>query len=355
MRKSPHFIKKVANLTMHNSIVAVKPFNHPKFFRNGLFNTANDPKLRIFITLREYLKKHGYDLVTIDMPQAIHAQALIVLDVPYPWDLVSWFYIFRNIHHSILFHWEPPIINPFNYMKAIMPIFRCIYTSNDMLVDGNKFKKFYYPKTDTGFIRKKIPFAKKKLVTMVASNLSVFLPFQLLARSSELYSTRQKIVAFFDRYAPREFDLYGRGWNKPARFSIRDRLIGFRSYVTYRGACKDQFKVLSRYRFGICLENTDAPGYLCEKMFDCFKAGSVPVYLGAINIADIVPKNCFIDMRDFRTNGDLLAFLRLIDETTYDAYLTNIRQFLRKSETKMRWFEYGFAKLVLGAVRAIDV
>ena len=44
---------------------------------------------------------------------------------------------------------------------------------------------------------------------------------------------------------------------------------------------------------------SDTPGYMTEKIWDSFKAKTVPVYWGASNIEEYVPKNCFIDYRDF--------------------------------------------------------
>jgi hypothetical protein len=57
---------------------------------------------------------------------------------------------------------------------------------------------------------------------------------------------------------------------------------------------------LEKYKFSICYENArDTPGYITEKIFDCFFAGCVPIYWGANNITDHIPKECFIDKRDF--------------------------------------------------------
>lgn len=329
--------------------VALKPFNHPRYFQNGIFDISKEPRSRIFVTLREYLLKRRYSLTTIDMSQAENAQAVLVLDVPYPWDFRSWEYILKHIRNTILFQWEPPIINPFNYMPAVRYIFKNIYTFNDMLVDGKKYKKFYYPKTNTGFVKKNIPFSQKKLITMVASNLSVFIPFQLLSLSGELYSLRQRIVQFLDMFAPQDFDLYGKGWNKPRRYNLHDVLFGFRRYKTYKGECDDQYEVLSRYRFALCLENVDLPGYVCEKMFDCMKAGSVPIYLGASNITEYVPKGCFIDLRDFLNYHELLTYLRSVDVRKYEYYRRDIQKFLDSREAR-RFFEEDFAHQVYTAL-----
>ncbi|MGX2982397.1 glycosyltransferase family 10 domain-containing protein [Helicobacter sp. 23-1045] len=39
-------------------------------------------------------------------------------------------------------------------------------------------------------------------------------------------------------------------------------------------------KWLQSYKFNICFENSSAPGYLTEKLFDAYNAGCIPIYWG---------------------------------------------------------------------------
>lgn len=48
----------------------------------------------------------------------------------------------------------------------------------------------------------------------------------------------------------------------------------------------DKLKYLSEFRFNICPENVDAPGYTTEKIFDAFRCGAVPIYHGALNLPE---------------------------------------------------------------------
>ena len=71
------------------------------------------------------------------------------------------------------------------------------------------------------------------------------------------------------------------------------------------------------------------PGYITEKIWDSFKARSVPIYWGAANIEKYIPMNTFIDFRQF--NGDfekLVTFLSQISENQYTEYIQNIENFL---------------------------
>ena len=43
----------------------------------------------------------------------------------------------------------------------------------------------------------------------------------------------------------------------------------------------DHLSFLRKCKFYICLENTSAPGYVTEKLFDAFLTGSIPIYWGS--------------------------------------------------------------------------
>ncbi|WP_434724977.1 glycosyltransferase family 10 domain-containing protein [Mesorhizobium sp. RIZ17] len=83
-----------------------------------------------------------------------------------------------------------------------------------------------------------------------------------------------------------------------------------------------KLETIGRYRFCLALENSIAPDYVTEKMFDPLAAGTVPVYLGAPNGADFVPENCYIDAASFDTPRELADYLRHLIETPleYEAY-----------------------------------
>jgi hypothetical protein len=104
-------------------------------------------------------------------------------------------------------------------------------------------------------------------------------------------------------------------------------------YLSYCGTVVRKKPVLERYKFAICYENVrDVPGYITEKIFDCFFAGCIPIYLGADNISDYIPPECFIDKRNFMTYEKLYDYLISIDETTFCRYLNNIENYLRSDQ-----------------------
>ncbi len=81
---------------------------------------------------------------------------------------------------------------------------------------------------------------------------------------------------------------------------------------------------IASHKFTLAFENSIAVDYVTEKFFDPLVAGSVPVYLGAPNVADFAPgHHCYIDVSDFagpRQVGDYLDHLDRHDDE-YEAYL----------------------------------
>lgn len=89
---------------------------------------------------------------------------------------------------------------------------------------------------------------------------------------------------------------------------------------------------IARYKFTLAFENSICRDYVTEKFFDPLIAGSVPVYLGAPNVADFAPgERCFINSADFSGPRALADFLLALaaDEAAYQDYLAWKRQPLR--------------------------
>ncbi len=156
----------------------------------------------------------------------------------------------------------------------------------------------------------------------------------------ELYSEREKVIDFFEQKEEADFEFWGRGWDKER-------------HLSYRWQANDKISVIKNYRFTICYENTsDAPGYITEKIFECFQAGtSVPIYWGAPNVVDYIPKECFIDRRDFVTLEELYQFLKEMPEERYAKYLTHMRHFLSSDAAQQfssKQLDEAFYRAVVG-------
>jgi len=75
----------------------------------------------------------------------------------------------------------------------------------------------------------------------------------------------------------------------------------------------DNWKVQRDYLFCFCPEPMDGElwgwDWVTERMMNCWKTKTVPVYYGAPNIADRVPKELFVDIRDFNDRAELIKYL----------------------------------------------
>lgn len=78
----------------------------------------------------------------------------------------------------------------------------------------------------------------------------------------------------------------------------------------YRGECDSKYDVLSKYEFCLCFENMAMSGYITEKIFDCFYAGTIPCYLGAPDIEALIPPETYIDARQFSTSEEMWDFAK---------------------------------------------
>ena len=101
------------------------------------------------------------------------------------------------------------------------------------------------------------------------------------------------------------------------------RSLQNRTFAEDRGR-ETKLETIARYRFTLAFENSIARDYVTEKFFDPLIAGSVPVYLGAPNVADFaVGEHCFINSADFAGPRELADELQRLtrDERAYQEFL----------------------------------
>lgn len=285
-----------------------------------------------YYTLYNMFKENGYEIATNDMHTIETSEIVIYQDMPkkLPQE--------KDIYKSYLIMNESPLVRADNFDISKHKYFNKIFTWNDELVDNIKYFKFNY----SFIIPKEIPknFNKPKLCCLIVGNKDS-------SYQNELYSERKKLIRWFEENEPKDFDLYGVGWNeyrfkgiKPIRAlnrvpfitNIMFRCFGGK-FPSYKGKVVNKFETMQNYRFAICYENIkDISGYITEKMLDAMFAGCVPIYWGADNVTEHIPKECFIDKRDFKTYEELFLFMRNMDEATYIDYLNKIEIFLNSEQ-----------------------
>ncbi len=213
----------------------------------------------------------------------------------------------------ILLVFEPPSVLPNLHKDDYFNKFSKVLTWEDDRIDGKKYLKFNYP-VCYPMLKDVMPFGDRKLCAIMAANKkSKF--------KGEIYTERRRAIQYFNQH-PALFDLYGPDWEKE-------------KFSSYRGVVENKIEVLKKYKFSICYENTACMnGYITEKIFDCFLAGVVPVYLGAPNILEVVPANCFIDKRNFPSYKELHNYLLSITEDEFNLYLENIKLYLASEKAR---------------------
>lgn len=95
-------------------------------------------------------------------------------------------------------------------------------------------------------------------------------------------------------------DVYGKGW--PKGVSIEDSRDG--DWGGSKG------KILEKYNFNLCFENTAAFNYMTEKIWDSIQNYCLPIYYGKnTNAYEIFPKDSFIDYGEFNSTDELFNFI----------------------------------------------
>ena len=277
---------------------------------NPLFN--RDGGLDVLYQLRETARESGYELLQADSLDSLDEfEYLVVFDV-----FLDQLQILSQYPKEklILFLWEPPSVLPENFNLENHRCFSKVYTWCDNLVDNEKYFKFYYPVMKP-MISEPVDFYMKNLSTLIACNKESFYP-------GELYSERRNLIYFFETVNANDFILFGKWWPS--------------SLKNYAGPIEKKVDCLKFFRFCYAYENIrNIPGYITEKIFDCFQAGTVPIYWGAHNIGSYIPKDCFISRQDFSDDAALYTFLKNMDEVSYNQYVCNIQQFLSSPQAAL--------------------
>ena len=299
-----------------------------------------------YILLKSKLNDSGIEINTFDKTTKDVTSFEIHQDVQY--ESTS------SLNYLLMF--ETKYVRNENADKKLWSKYKKIFTWDESLVDGDRFihlnlpNQICVPRID-GFLK------RDRFCCLISGNKTL-----LTNEAKSLYPERVSVVRWFESHAPQDFDLYGVDWNLPEartgvtgkiirRFwKIINRIYVLRPFPSYRGRLKHKREALIKTRFSICYENVrDVPGYITEKIFDCFFSGCVPVYWGADNITDFVPRDCFIDRRNFSNTAEIYEFLKSISEDDFLAYQQRIANFL-ESNAAYTFSSECFAETIVNTV-----
>ncbi len=312
------------------------------FQKNRLFDLddpiANrDNCLYPFFLLKQKLDEKGFNLATSDLHPAKESDLVIYFEMPKVLPSID------ELEKSYLLLFESELIRPDNWELSKHKAFKKVFTWHDSFVGTKNYYKMNFSLLISKKINKDLS-RKNKLCTLIAGNKRV-------KHRLELYSKRIEAIRWFEKKHPNDFDLFGMGWDRFRFTGIKvvralNKLTWLTkllapTYPSYKGPVSEKKIVLEKYKFAICFENgRDIPGYITEKIFDCFFAGCIPIYWGANNVTAHIPKECFIDMRDFASYEDLYLHINSMSDEEYSQRLDLIQHFLNSDKAKLFSADY---------------
>jgi hypothetical protein len=245
---------------------------------------------------------------------------------------------------------EAPVVEPRIYrgLAVAKQRFKRIYSC----IDGDEITQFVGVPVKTIPLRWPMDFRGVDIALWSRSDRRslVMINMNKLPRltAHELFTERMRAVEYFSR--TNEIDLFGIGWHKASMKMGRTRLPQFvqRAQIKYRnwrdrlhpdpllvaarrvykGELETKWETLASYDFVLCFENTSLRGWLTEKLFEALRVGTIPIYWGATDIAQLIPSDCFVDMKAFRDYSELRSFLRSQDRQAVLRYREAGRAFL---------------------------
>lgn len=183
--------------------------------------------------------------------------------------------------NKILVLTEPRVINQRlnndQYIKGLLNIFRYIFTyDRELLKLSNQFISYRHGGT---WISQNINEPKTKLCSFISSN-------KAQTGGHMFRHDINKLKCDFDRYG------------------------------TITGKKLDQkFDALKDYKFSIVVENCVQRGYFTEKIIDCFRSRTIPIYWGDPDIKRYFSEKGIIT---FNNLNELKKILEKIDDSVYD-------------------------------------
>jgi Glycosyltransferase family 10 (fucosyltransferase) C-term len=163
----------------------------------------------------------------------------------------------------------------------------------------------------------------------------------------ERYQARLRAFEAFSQRS--DFDLFGDGWER--RHPAVDAHVHAAVAKAFRGPApkSEILGLLAKYRFALVYEDTRFPGYVSDRILDCFFARCIPIYSGAPDVAQYIPPSAFIDVRQFVSFPDLERFLTRLTEEDAKRYVDAAHAFLI-SPAFESWCAEHFARDIVDAL-----
>ena len=278
---------------------------------------GGDHSLKPLADLRDELAKLGITAVVLD--ETTEADYYLFLDPP-NLDTPAVRRAFETGKPRILWQIETPTVRPDLWNPALHARYRRVMTWAPELCRFGKyrFSPLMVNVPDTFTLNH-----GGKLACMVNSAKRI-IPTDEAFAGNELYTFRLNTVMWFDQTHPADFDLWGRGWGN----------TNFGELSVYRGETESKILTMSNYRFAIVTENCRLNGWVTEKLFDAWRAGCIPVYLGAPDITTYVHPGTFVDASRFKSFEEMYDYISNMTPGEIEMYASRINIYLRDMQSE---------------------
>jgi hypothetical protein len=299
--------------------------------------------------VRELAGAAGMDLMTADQVDARGIDPREVTLISYDWPPSTEALVARGARLGILTSLEPPVIawELYYHLKRISAGFAHTFLfegGRSRAAESTAFHSLYFPQVRVSRELDWQEWQQRRFLVSINSNKAmvrslgrffdqpreVSLKRELASKlyspiDADLYLERLRVAAQF--VGRDDFDVFGQGWQR--QHPAVPRRLHEAILRAYRGPVAEKLETLALYKYSLCLENSVFAGYISEKIFDCFFAGTIPVYLGAPDIARVIPSEAFVDLRQFASYRDLETFLDGMDDATQRRYLQAAAEFVQ--------------------------
>jgi hypothetical protein len=313
------------------------------YYEDRLFDVSDkvlnrDDALMPFFKLRTFQKLKGVEVHTADFLMAQNNEERA--SEYYSLGVLDNYKTLLNridVRKKAFVIFEPPVVDPRLYraLPELTAAFEYVYVHNVIGdgyslkgVDISKLRQLYWPQPRNEVIEAYwVRTDRMDRIVVINSN---HIPRKVF---NELYSKRIEAMVSLAKLGV--VDLYGRGWAK--WWSRASMWLPYwkncKSLMSiYKGACASKYEVLSQYKFCLCFENMVMKGYVTEKIFDCLYAGTIPLYLGATDIQDLIPQDVYVDCRKFSSWQEMYRAVECISPSEIQQMREKGKSFIQSAQ-----------------------
>lgn len=338
------------------------------FEQTDLYGMKSD--MYMYTHFQKFLKDKGIEFNTQTFISPASADIIICLNETAYFESYK---VSEKNKHIVLILTEPPVYNQMDWSAERHQYFQCVFTYDADLVKSNpsKYVKIVFP-IDLNMTRitsdiSEDDFKQKKFACQVAGTFSITQPKPHL---KSLLHERYRVIKWYNKYEPNKLDFFSRSnpLDKCQNFegaritnAINRRITKWIAQLIYKkniakiykGAipAHDKVTFMHGYKFSFCFENTEkVKGLISEKIFECFFAKTIPIYLGAPDILEHIPQNTFIAFHDFTSLKALHNYLEQMPYEVYKAYIDHAQQFLDTSAIQSFTTQY-FSETIYSIIK----